>query len=156
MANDAKRSLAVAADGIQLMAAFGTVEIQLSIRVHIAEGHGIGVACIPGDGQDAGCALLQYLDALFRRQQLLAPAHGTEHRDFHSGAVCKGTDPQRSSSRAALPFIILSMRQRRKKKRRPGRRTKATKDGGGRANKETGRKAMEKRECIHIPALCFL
>ena len=78
--NDAERCLVARSDGIHLMACQGTVEIQPSVGIHIADGNSVWVATVTEESQCAGSGSLQYTDALFLRKLLALAPHSSE---FH-------------------------------------------------------------------------
>ena len=71
--------LGLPAQGVQLVAAFGAVEVQLPLVVQVAQGHGVGVPVIPGEGQHPAAALFQNSLALGLGQGLALPAHFSKH-----------------------------------------------------------------------------
>ena len=80
LVDDTERRLTVPPDGVQLVAGFRTVEVQLGTVVDIAHGDGVGVAVVAGQGQHPRGSTVEDGGALLRGQELLFPAHFTKHR----------------------------------------------------------------------------
>lgn len=58
LVDDAKGSLGVSADCVQLMAGPGTVKIKSAVFVQITDGDGIWIVVVSGKSQNAGCSFL--------------------------------------------------------------------------------------------------
>ena len=84
LVDDTEGGPGAAPNGVHLVARFGGVEVNLPVRVHIAEGDGVGPASVAGQGQHPGGSPLQDCPALLRGQGLLEAAHGTKHRHCSS------------------------------------------------------------------------
>src|SRR5699024_8453350 len=79
LADDAEGDFAVSGDGVDLVAGGGAVEVDDAVLVDVAEGDGIGIAVVPGYGENAGGVLLENLFTRFSGKGLAAPSHFSKH-----------------------------------------------------------------------------
>ena len=76
--DDTERRLLTLADGIYLMPAHRTVEIDAALRIDIADGDGVGIVTITQQGQSARRAFLQDANAFIQRKLLAFTPHFPE------------------------------------------------------------------------------
>ena len=75
LGNDTEGSLGAAGDGVQLVPGRGAVEIEPAPMIDIADGQGVRIALLPGQGQHAGRTGTENLLRLGLRQLLDFSAH---------------------------------------------------------------------------------
>ena len=77
--DDTEGRLWLPADGVQLVALSGAVKIELSLAVHIAQRHRVGVAFIPQHSKDAGGGSVQNFLASLPAELLAVSSHLAKH-----------------------------------------------------------------------------
>ena len=77
--NDTKGCLRVPSYGVQLMAAPGTVEVELFPIIDIADGDGIWIIVVSCKSKDAGRSPVQDSSGFFYRQRLFFSSQLTKH-----------------------------------------------------------------------------
>ena len=79
LVHDAEGDLGTAPEGVQLVAGLGAVKIDPLPVIDIADGQGIGIALVPGQGQHAGGAPKEHRVALRPAHGLPASPHIPKH-----------------------------------------------------------------------------